>query len=217
MKILITLGATKEPIDPVRYITNASSGKMGIAIAKISKKRKHEITLIAGSTTVSIPNDFKTIKTITAEEMTDAAIFELKNNNYDCFIGAAAISDYTINSQKEKIKSEQNELILKLTPTRKLTKLVKETFPKVFVVAFKAEHGLSDEQLIDAAYAKLKLENLDLIIANDVSKGVFGSEENEVYIIDKNKQVTHIKRNLKIDIARKIFEVIENKIGIRSQ
>ncbi|ODS37952.1 hypothetical protein BEH94_06595 [Candidatus Altiarchaeales archaeon WOR_SM1_SCG] len=208
MKILITAGATQEPIDPVRYITNASSGRMGLSLAEEAEKRGHDITLIAGSMQVLIPGKFKTIKVRTAKEMTDAALLELKNN-YDIFISTAAISDYTIVPEKDKIKSGEEELILKLTPTEKLTKLVKEKFPKVFVAAFKAEHGVPEEDLIEAAYRKLKKENLDLIIANDVSRDVFGSDSNEVFIVDKERRGIHIGRCLKKDVAGRIFDVVE--------
>lgn len=210
MKILITLGATQEPIDSVRFITNASSGKMGLALATEAVRRGHEIVLIAGSLQVPIPKNIKTINVRTAKEMTKAAISELKlKNNYDCFIGTAAISDYTPTPETEKIKSGKDELILKLKPTEKLTKIVKKKFPDVFVFAFKAEYGVFEEELIKIAYAKLKKENLDLIIANDVSKDVFGSESNEVFIVDKDKNVVHAQRNLKRVIAKKIFDVIE--------
>ena len=216
MRILITAGATQEPIDPVRFITNASSGKMGIALAEEAKRRGHNITIIAGIMQVKVPKNIKTktIKARTAKEMIDTTLKELKNN-YDVFISSAAISDYAPIPGKEKIKSGKEELILKLKPTEKLTKIVKEKFPLVFVAAFKAEHSLSDEHLIDAAYKKLKGENLNLIIANDISKDVFGSNSNEVFIIDKNKNAIHVPRNLKSEIAKKIFDVIEDKMKLK--
>ena len=213
MKILITLGATQEPIDPVRFISNASSGKMGVALAEEAARRGHEVTLVAGAVQVSLPGNIKIINVRTAHEMTDAVLFELKNN-YDVFISSAAISDYTITPGTEKIKSGKDELVLKLTPTEKLTKLVKEKFPRVYAVAFKAEHDVFDEKLIEIAYKKLKKENLDLIVANDVSKDVFGSDSNEVFILDKNKKVIHVERNLKSVVAGKIFDAIENEMKI---
>ena len=211
MKILITAGATREPVDPVRFISNASSGKMGVALAEEAVRRGYEVTLVAGAVQVFPPDNIKIINVRTAGEMTDASLFEL-NNNYDVFISAAAISDYTIDSREEKIKSGKDELILKLKPTRKLTKLVKEKFPRVFAVAFKAEHGLASEDLIDAAYGKLKKENLDLIIANDVSGNVFGSGSNEVFIVDKERSVIHVPRSLKSDVAKRIFDAVENEM-----
>lgn len=211
MKILITAGATQEPIDPVRYITNASSGKMGYALAKEACRRGYDVTLIAGAMQVSPPDNIKTIKARTSQEMTAAALLELKND-YDVFISAAAISDYTIDARLEKIKSGKEELTLKLKPVRKLTKLVKEKFSCVFVVAFKAEHGLTVEGLIDAAYGKLKKENLDLIIANDVSGDVFGSEKNEVFIVNKDRNVTHVAKSLKSDVAKRIFDAVEDEM-----
>lgn len=210
MRILLTVGATQEPIDPVRFITNASSGKMGIAIAKGAIRKGHEITIIAGAVQVPVPENIKTIKVRTAKEMAEAAISELKDN-YDIFISSAAISDYTIEPEKEKIKSG-GELILKLKPTEKLTKIVKEKFPSVFVVAFKAEHDVSTEELIEISYAKLNKENLDLIIANDISEDVFGSDKNEVFIVDKDKNIIHISRTLKSEIATRILDVIEDDL-----
>jgi len=184
---------------------------MGVALAEEAAGRGHEVTMVAGVMQVFVPDNIKIINVRTAQEMTDAALFEL-NNNYDVFISAAAISDYTLDSREEKIKSGKDELILKLKPTRKLTKLVKEKFPRVFAVAFKAEHGLTSEGLIDAAYGKLKKENLDLIIANDVSGNVFGSGSNEVFIIDKERSVIHVPRSLKSDAAKRIFDAIEDEI-----
>lgn len=211
MKILITLGPTQEPIDAVRYITNASSGEMGAELARESIFRGNKTTIISGPIEIPLPSDAKIIKVRTADEMINSTMKELRKN-YQIFISAAAIADYTPERvEKGKIKSGKDNLILKLKPTPKLTGLARIKFPDLFIVAFKAEYGISKKELMERAKGKLGKENLNLIIANDVKKNKFGSDKTEVFIIDKDKEI-HIPKNSKRAIARRIWDVIEEKI-----
>jgi len=208
MKVLITLGPTREYIDPVRFISNESSGKMGAAIAKEALKRKHEIKIIHGKTCISIPDMFPDIphyEITTTEEIKNKVIEEVKD--CDLFICAAAISDFTFEKRQTKIKSDK-ETILKLKPTMKITKLVKESFPWVFVVGFKAEYNVSPDELCASARKKIFSENLDMVVANDVMKTPFGSNETEMFIITK-KEISHINKCSKERASSIIFDFIE--------
>ena len=210
MKVLITLGPTQEPIDPVRYITNPSSGKMGLAIVKEAVDRGHDITVVLGPVQISMPGEVKVYRVRTAQEMTNRVLNELKEN-YDIFICTAAIADYTPVKADSKIKSGKKELVLRLKPTRKLTRAAKEKFPDLFVVGFKAEHDAGGDELVRIAREKLTRENLDLIIANDVSRNRFGSDDNEVFIVDRD-DAQHVQRNTKDAVSEKIWDSIENLI-----
>ncbi len=211
MRFLITAGPTQEPIDDVRYITNPSSGKMGVALAEEALGRGHSVTLVCGPINVDTPDDAVVFRVRTADEMIDKTL-EIASE-HDVLISAAAIADYRPKKKDGKIKSGK-PLVIKLTPTRKLTRLARSMFPKLFVVAFKAEHGVSGGNLVDIARKKLLEENLDLIIANDVSKGVFGSDENEVHIVGKT-DVLRIRRMSKKKIAGEVIKTIEERLGAK--
>lgn len=212
MKVLITLGPTRELIDAIRYITNASSGKMGTELAKESIFRGNKTTIISGPVEIPLPSDAKIVRVRSAGEMINSTMKELVKN-YQIFISAAAIADYTSEKvEKGKIKSGKWNLILKLKPTPKLTGLARIKFPDLFIVAFKAEYGISKKELMERAKGKLQKENLNLIIANDIKKNKFGSDRIEVFIIDDENNEIHVPRNSKRAIARKIWDVIEKKV-----
>jgi len=207
MKILITLGPTQEPLDSVRYITNASSGIMGKCLANEAIKRKFDTTIIAGPVSISLPEKAKILYVRTAEEMINKTIDELKKNEYKVFISAAAIGDFKASKIVEGKIESKKQIKLILVPTPKLTKIVKEKFPEIFVVGFKAEYKPKKDELLKKGVAKLLSENLDLVVANDLSKSI-GSETSEVYLIDKKRVVEHIALNTKKIIAKRIFEKI---------
>ncbi len=203
-KILVTAGATSEEIDPVRVITNKSSGKMGVYIAEEAFLRGAEVTLIRGANAVEPQYFFNDIKIYSVKDLFD----EIKKNikNADIIIHAAAVSDFTINGKsKDKIKSNQN-LHLELTPTTKIFENIKKLNKNIILVGFKAEFNISEKELVERAYKLLKDADADFVVANDVSKKGrgFDVETNEVFIVDKNKKVTHI------DLADK--RVVGNKI-----
>jgi len=206
MKVLITLGPTQEPLDSVRYITNASSGRMGKSLANEAIKRNFETTIVAGPVNLDLPENAKIFHVRTADEMIEKTMRELKKNSYDVFISAAAIGDFTpAKVRKGKIKSE-SEIQLTLKPTQKLTRLVRENFPETFVVGFKAEHDVSKNELVRRGLEKLLSENLDLIVANDLSESL-GAKSCEVYLIDK-KVVEYVPLTPKEIIAKKIWNKI---------
>ncbi len=217
MKILIATGATKEYIDAIRFISNDSSGKMGIALLKEAIKRKHKVKFIYGSGSALTGKVIekisdtegveKVINAITYDDFREVVLSEI--SDCEIFICPAAISDWTVEKKDFKIKSD-GEILLKLKPTEKLVKLVKQKFPYVFVVAFKAEYNISDDALKNSAIEKLMNENLNMLIANDVALSKFGSDKIDVFLISRNttgnkiEKIEHLKGS-KTAIARKIF------------
>lgn len=204
MKVLITAGPTQEPIDDVRYITNSSSGKMGIALAKEALIRKHKVTLVHGPVSINLPNCEK-IGVRTTQEMLDAVQKELKG--FDVFISTAAVSDYSPKKTSGKIRSGQ-ELGIELTPTPKIIDEVRKSFPDLFIVGFKAEFGIRRDELKAKAKEFLREKKLDIVVANDIEKDVFGSDVSDVIIVDK--EVTkEFGRKPKEEIAYDIWNEIE--------
>jgi len=215
LRVLITAGATVEHIDPVRVITNRSSGKMGVSIADEALSRGAEVTLIYGSGTMAAPLGARLIAVETTDQMCDAVVSELKSKHYDAVIAVAAAADWTPEKPfSYKVSShETRSLELKLKPTVKIIDSVKKVSPKTFLVAFRAEYKLPKEELIESAHKRLLEAKADLIVVNDVGKkGVgFGTETNEVFIVDKNKSVVHVPLVKKREIAAKILDVTIKK------
>jgi phosphopantothenoylcysteine decarboxylase/phosphopantothenate--cysteine ligase len=207
--ILITAGGTKEPIDPVRTITNNSSGKMGISLAKEAKLMGANVTLISTKKDINIPSYIdKIIYVETTQEM-----FEAVNNEkdkMDAIIMAAAVSDFKIknySNQKIKKKDMNNDLKLELELNKDiLIELSKNKNRKYLLVGFAAE----SQNLIENARLKLEKKDLDFIIANDISDKTIGfnSDYNKVCIIDKNLNEYEIKYNTKDIISKEILKTI---------
>lgn len=206
--VLVTAGATSEEIDPVRVITNKSSGKMGVYIAEQAFLRGADVTLIRGINAVEPQYHFKDIKIHSVKELFNA----IKNNikNKDVMIHAAAVSDFTINNKSNnKIKSHES-LHLELTPTTKIFEKIKKIKKNILLMGFKAECNVSKEILVDRAYELLKDANADFVVANDVGKKSrgFDAETNEAYIVDKNKKVKHLRLADKRVIGNNILNEI---------
>lgn len=205
-KILITSGATKEPIDPIRMITNKSSGKTGQEIAKEAYKRGADVTLVHSG--ILGLEGIKEIKAESASDMVDAVLGELKKG-YDAVISAAAISDFTAEKKStSKIKSGKS-ITLKLVSTKKLLLEVKDAYPEVKVIGFKAEVNVSKDELIKRAKDLMSSAKLDLVVANDVSEGGMGTEDNDVLLInDKIKQVKGQKNEIAIEIIKALSNIL---------
>jgi len=216
LKVLITAGATVEHIDPIRVVTNKSSGKMGVAITEEALSRGAEVTLVYGSGTEAPPSRAHLLTVETTEQMYDAVVSELKLKRYDVVIAVAAAADWTPEKQYSyKVSSHDlHSLELKLKPTPKIINSVKKVSPRTFLVAFRAEYKLPKKELIDSAYKRLLEAKADLIVVNDVGKkGVgFGTDTNEVFIIDKKKNIMHVQLAKKREVARKILDVIKDRI-----
>ncbi len=200
LKILVTSGPTLEYIDPIRIITNKSSGRMGVEIAREAFFRGADVKLIHGAGSYAPPAYLDVTHAETGEEMLAA----VEKESFDVFISAAAVSDFTVRKADKKIDSNK-PLSLKLLPVPKILEKVKNR--RAFKVGFKALHSAAKEELLKAAAKSLKNHNLDMVVANDVSKGVFGSEKNEVYLVSKSSAV-HIPLTTKAEIAEKILDAI---------
>lgn len=200
-KILITAGGTKEKIDPVRYISNSSSGKMGLALADIAYAMGAQVTLIS---TFKADKDYRTILAETALEMEKAVKENLADQ--DCVIMTAAVADYRVkNPAEQKIKKESaDNLTLELVKNPDILKEISKMERKSVIVGFCAE----SENLIENAKIKIQNKGCDYLVANDISRKDIGfnSDENEVYILDKNLNIQHIEKDSKINIAKQILE-----------
>ncbi|MCD6503877.1 bifunctional phosphopantothenoylcysteine decarboxylase/phosphopantothenate--cysteine ligase CoaBC [Candidatus Bathyarchaeota archaeon] len=216
-RVLVTAGPTLEYIDPVRIITNRSSGKMGMAIANEALRRGAEVTVIYGPGTAPPPYGAKVVRVETTEEMHKALVSELEGGRYDVVVAAAAVSDW-IPERSYGYKLPSNtlrEFTLRLKAAPKLVEYVKRLSPKSFLVAFKAVYRLSVDGLIEEGYRKLVEADADLIVVNDVGRAGSGFmvDTNEVYIVDRDKNVLHVPLSPKTFVAEKILDCVVEKLS----
>ncbi|BFU23822.1 phosphopantothenoylcysteine decarboxylase phosphopantothenate cysteine ligase putative [Entamoeba histolytica] len=208
-KIVITAGPTIEPIDPVRFITNHSTGKMGYAIAQVAQQFGATVTLITGPTTIQKPSGVSIVNVQTAIEMYDAV---MKEKDVDIYIMSAAVADYRpMNISNQKIKKDENELTITLV---KNPDILKEIGDKrndhQIIVGF----AMETQDLIQNAQEKLKKKHCDMIVANQLNvKGAgFGGETNKVAFITKDG-IEETEVLLKSEIARLIIEKVIDRIN----
>ncbi|MBA2341690.1 MAG: bifunctional phosphopantothenoylcysteine decarboxylase/phosphopantothenate--cysteine ligase CoaBC [Pyrinomonadaceae bacterium] len=208
-RVLITAGATREEIDPVRFLSNRSSGRMGFALAEAAQSRGAEVTLVAGATTAEVPANVRVLRATTAEEMRARVLEEISNSTI--FIGAAAVADYRpITRLAEKIKKSDGHFTLTLEPTPDILAEVSRTRHEgLLVIGFAAE----TIDVVRHAREKLKRKNLDCVVANDVtSDGAgFDVETNIITIIkpDDAAPVT-LPVMSKLDAAHRILNEIKD-------
>ena len=222
INVLVTAGSTVEYIDSVRILTNLSSGKMGLNIAQQCLDKCFNVTFVYGHGSLNIPDDprMNIIRIKTTEEMLKVVKERILNERQHIVFHAAAVADFSISHSSKKrlnkMDTRNGTKTIKLVPTSKIVDKIKQFDNKIFLVAFKAEYGISKELLVKRALDKLNECNGDLIVANDVSrKGCdFGSDTNEVYIIDKEKNVIHIPLESKKEIARNLLKIVCKKLKI---
>ncbi len=203
--ILITAGATREHIDPVRFISNPSTGKMGYAMAEASWLRGASATLISGHSELSEPYGVKTIKVENAYDMYMEAHNNFNENNI--IIKCAAVSDFTPKTNSNnKIKRNGTGMNLKLEKTDDILQSLGNIKTNEILVGFAAE----TDNLIQNSIKKLKNKNLDLIVSNDINKegAGFGTDTNIAYLIDKNENVEELPIMSKKELAHKILDKI---------
>ena len=205
-KVLVTAGPTKEFIDPFRCLTNPSTGKMGISIANECARRGAEVILVSSVDNDTISSKVKKIKITSTNDM-----FEVVKNNFkDCdfIIKAAAVSDYTpVQVFDKKVKKQDGNLTIEFQRTQDILKYVGDNKHEgQKVIGFAAETN----NLIEYAKEKIVKKNLDFIVANDISKKDigFGSDDNEVYIIDKHDNIKKIDKSNKNNISKAIVDEI---------
>ena len=203
MRFLITAGPTREPLDPVRYLTNRSSGKMGYAIAEAALEAGHDVVLISGPVDLNPPDRAKSISVLTSDEMFDAVHHYVAD--CDMLVMAAAVADYKpAIVSKEKIKKTDTSRTLELVPTPDiLVSLPRDR--KFFVVGFAAE----TENVEPNATKKLREKNCDVIIAND-ARIAMESDENEVIVLFRDGEKKKISRAPKKIVARELTKIFEN-------
>ena len=207
-KVIVTAGPTIAPIDPVRYITNRSSGKMGYAIAKEARNRGAEVTLISGSTSLEAPEGINIVRIATNEEMRKAVLDRF--DSADIVVKAAAVADYKPkNYSTQKIKKAQNDFSLELTRDNDILKELGSLKNKQILVGFAAE----SQNLKENALVKLEKKNLDYVVANDITSSDtgFASEDNKVIILSKDKEEIKLDKMSKEKIAEKLFDIILKK------
>jgi len=209
-RILITSGPTIEPIDPIRILTNRSSGRTGIELAKAAYKQGAEVILVHSKELNVL--GIKELRVETAREMVDTCMNELRKG-YDALISAAAISDFTVDRSEVKLSST-GDLQLHLTPTRKLIEEARNEFPELVIVGFKAETNVSNDELLRRAKKKMERYNLEMVVANDIGKGGIGTAENDVYILrkgtDKIKHVNGAKRIIAEEIVNELIDLFSS-------
>ena len=212
-KILMTAGPTVEYIDPLRVITNQSSGKTGVLLASELISAGSKVTLVYGPGVEKPPKGAKVIKVLTSKEMYETVKKQMKKK-FDVMIMAAAVADYTPeNPSKKKIKSTQNKIKISLKKVPKIIDQIKKFQKNIILVGFKAEVNLSKKDLIRVARKKLQESNADIIIANNIGSSRYkkNSNNNEVLIIDSEK-VRSSGWKKKQKIVKFIRKEIENKL-----
>jgi phosphopantothenoylcysteine decarboxylase/phosphopantothenate--cysteine ligase len=204
--VLVTAGPTREPIDPVRYISNRSSGKMGYAIAEAARRRGANVTLVSGPTSIIEPSGVSVTRVNTAAEMRDAVLRALPS--HQIVVGAAAVADYAPQDvAAQKIKSSELSLTLKKNPD--ILGTIASANPRPFIVAFAAE----TESVEQNAREKLAKKDADLIVANNVADSSIGfdADQNEVLVIARDGSSTKIARAPKLVVANRILDLVVEK------
>lgn len=207
-KVIVTAGPTVAPFDPVRFITNRSSGKMGYAIAKEARNRGAHVTLITGPSSLEVPNGIEVIKISTNEEMRKAVLD--KFNDADIVVKSAAVADYKPKTYStQKIKKGQGDFSLELTRDNDILKELGSLKNKQILVGFAAE----SQNLRENALGKLEKKNLDYIVANDITSSDtgFAAEDNKVIIFSKDKEEVNLDKMSKEKIAENLFDIILKK------
>jgi phosphopantothenoylcysteine decarboxylase / phosphopantothenate---cysteine ligase len=205
VRFVVTAGPTREAIDPVRFLSNRSSGKMGYAIAEAATASGHDVTLISGPASVAPPKTAQFISITTSDELYDAV--HRATQNCDVLVMCAAVSDYKPAAvESRKMKKLKTPFTLELIPTRDILASLPKENRRYLVVGFAAEtHDLETNAL-----KKLREKNCDMIVANDVSRNDSGmeSDENAVTIFFRNGDLKTIARTSKKKIARELVKII---------
>lgn len=219
-RVLVTAGPTREFIDPVRYITNRSSGKMGYAVARVGKRRGAEVCLVTGPVSLPPPPGVRVIRVTSAREMLKVVLDE--SRKADIIVKASAVADYRpITEVSQKLKKGPDKLSLELTENPDILHQIGQRKTSQILVGFAAETA----DLIEYANRKLQEKNLDIIVANDVTRtgAGFSVDTNIVMIIDKHGRKAEWPQMSKLEIADKLFDRVmaltqrEKKLKRRKQ
>ncbi|MDQ2076707.1 bifunctional phosphopantothenoylcysteine decarboxylase/phosphopantothenate--cysteine ligase CoaBC [Marinimicrobium sp. ABcell2] len=208
-RVVITAGPTREAIDPVRYLSNHSSGKMGYALAAAAAEAGAEVVLISGPTQLTAPERVNLVNVVSAQEMYDASLTHAQG--CDLFIGAAAVADYrpeTVSNQKLK-KGADDQMTLTLIKNPDIVAAVAQLTPKPYTLGFAAE----SENLLEHARAKLERKQLEAVVANDITaEGIgFNSDNNAVILLDRTSRIELDQRS-KAQLARDLIALIAQRM-----
>ena len=213
--MVITAGPTREAIDPVRDLSNHSSGKMGYALAEAAIEAGAKVTLISGPVSLASPDRAERISVTSADEMLNACLEATASA--DIFIAAAAVADYRpVAPMEQKLKKDDQALTLQLEPTADVLKTIKSQYPNLFCVGFAAE----TEKLAEHAKSKLAKKNLDMIAANlvgpaaEATNGTFGSDENALQIFWPGGEMSLAQAN-KNRIARELITLVAQRFNLQ--
>jgi len=202
MKVLVTAGPTVEDIDPIRFLSNRSSGKMGYAVAETAQRRGASVFLVSGPTALKAPSGVQLIQVRSAAQMKDAVLRLYPT--MDIVVKAAAVSDYRpAEVVAQKIKKNKSGMNLHLERTEDILELLGKGKKDQILVGFAAE----TENLLDSARKKLNRKHLDFLVANDVSQGVFGADSSTVHILSRTGETITLKDQSKLSIADKILDL----------
>ncbi len=217
-RVVVTAGRTVEYIDPIRVLTNNSTGKMGAAVAAAARDAGAEVVLVFGKGTVDPPPGVATVRVDTAQEMLNATIDALPNGGEKTIVvAAAAVGDWMPKERSPtKITTHgADTLHLELVPTPKIIDRIKDHAPSAFLVAFRAQHGLSTEELLADAARRMEKAGADMIAANDVSQaGVgFETDTNELHVLYRSGRTRKISLEDKSRVARELVTMIAQVVG----
>lgn len=209
--VLITAGATFERIDAMRGITNRSSGKMGVEIAKEAYRQGANVTLLCGIMHTHVPRFIRRIDVESTNDMME--VIKDKIVDMDIYVSVAAISDFCVKNESKGKLSSDEDISVELTKLPKILKQIKTLNPNIFVVGFKAEAGINEDNLIEKAVNRMKEYNADMVVANDilVENAGPGSDNNEVYIITEDayeKYDFDTKSNISKKIVAKVCSML---------
>ncbi|MCS7139916.1 MAG: bifunctional phosphopantothenoylcysteine decarboxylase/phosphopantothenate--cysteine ligase CoaBC [Candidatus Nezhaarchaeota archaeon] len=216
LKVLVTAGPTREHLDPIRFITNASSGRMGFSLASVCANNGAYVYLISGPTHLKPPRGVNFKSVTSTEEMLNACLEIAEGEKPKIIVLAAAPADFSFKEVSTDKVSSNAHLNVTLKPTPKIYLALRERLPEAIMVGFKAEYGVSVEELLERARRRMKEGNLDIILANDVSRPDvgFGSEHNEGYLItsDEELKVGRVsKRRMARLIMKKAIEILKKR------
>lgn len=213
-QVLITAGPTIEYIDPVRVITNQSTGTTGVLLASEFISAGAKVTLVYGPGTAQPPKGAKVIPVKTVKEMYGVVKKQILGRKFDVVILSAAAADYIVKAPRSsKIKSTKRHITIELQKAPKIIDQIKKIQKDVFLVGFKAETNVSKKALVDSSLRKLREANADMIVANDVgAKYQSNPELNEVVIVDRNGKTKSSKRKTKYSISKFIRKEIEQSL-----
>ncbi|BAW31920.1 MAG TPA: bifunctional phosphopantothenoylcysteine decarboxylase/phosphopantothenate--cysteine ligase CoaBC [Methanothermobacter sp.] len=206
-KVLVSAGGTYEAIDPVRGVCNLSSGKMGLELAKEAFIQGADVTLIGANLSLRAPSCIRVVNVLSAAEMFDK-VRELIGD-FDVFISAAAVADFRPEYAESKISSSR-ERVLRLKVNPKIIDSVKTLNPDVYLVGFKAEYDVSEDELIELAREQMERSGADLVVANDLAVEGFGSDRiKPILVFDRVKKLPLMD---KVELSKILIELISQKL-----